>query len=121
MNRNYMFYGFIAVALLGIVGAAFLYFVQAPGADRFVQYIFNMLSVLGMLGTALWGLNKVHAQQENTELHIQEVKKQTNGSLTARDQRIKELEAENAELRVNSAVYEKELEIRLGDYNDNGQ
>jgi Co/Zn/Cd efflux system component len=99
-----MFLGFVGVIILGIVGALFLYIFQAPGADKFVSFIFNSLLVLSSAATMLWGLNKVHNQQEKTDEELKSIKAQTNGSLSARDERIRELENENAELRVEAAI-----------------
>jgi len=111
MNRNYMFYGFIAVVALAIVGAAFLFFVQSPGADKFVTYIFNILTMLGTIATLLWGLNKTHNQQDKMDSEILEVKKQTNGNLSSRDETIQKQNAEIVELRIKAAIAEKELEL----------
>jgi len=111
MNKNYMFIGFIAVAALGLVGAAFLFFVQSPSADKFVSYTFNTLSTIGAMGVAIWGLNKTHGQQEKLEGDINTVKEQTNGNLHKRDMKIEELKAMNAELMVQLAVAEKENEM----------
>lgn len=111
MNKNYMFIGFIAVGALGIVGAGFLIFVKSEGADKFIQYVFSILSVLGAMGVTLWGLNKTHDQQSNLEGEVKTVKEQTNGSLHRRDEQIEELKAINAELMVELAVVRKENEM----------
>lgn len=112
MNKNYMFLGFVCISALGIIGAAFLYLFNAPGVDRFVQYIFNSLMFMGTIATTLWGLNKAHNQQEKTMQEVEVVKAQTNGSLHTRDQRIKELENENSQLKMEKAVAETLLQER---------
>lgn len=111
MNKNYMFIGFIAVAALGMVGAGFLIFVKSEGADKFIQYVFSLLSILGAMGVTLWGLNKTHDEQANLKGEVQTVKEQTNGNLHKRDMQIEELKAQNAELMVQLAVTEKENEM----------
>lgn len=118
MNKNYMFLGFICVAGLGIIGAAFIFIFNAPGADKFVTYVFNTLITLGSIATMLWGLNKAHNQQEKTDKEVEIIKTQTNGSLTARDKRIKELEEENAQLKVEKAVATTTLELTNGINNE---
>lgn len=111
MNKNYMFIGFIAVGALGIVGAGFLIFVKSEGADKFIQYVFSLLSILGAMGVTLWGLNKTHDQQTNLEGEVRTVKEQTNGNLHKRDMQIEELKVMNAELMVQLAVAEKENQM----------
>lgn len=111
MNKNYMFIGFIAVAALGIVGAGFLIFVKSEGADKFIQYVFSLLSILGAMGVTLWGLSKTHDQQTNLEGEVKTVKEQTNGNLHRRDMQIEELKSQNVDLMVQLAVAEKENQI----------
>jgi hypothetical protein len=118
MNKNYMFFGFITVAALGIIGAAFLYLIQSPGADKFVAYIFNTLVMLGSIATMLWGLNKAHNQQEKTDAEVTVIKAQTNGQLHARDERIKELEEQLTQSRVREAVATTRIETVKDKSND---
>ncbi|PPF21037.1 hypothetical protein [Rathayibacter sp. AY1A7] len=91
MNRTAVFVTFAFLACVGLVGAIILSIHRPDALGGFVVLVGSLLgSVATFAGTA-YGLGRLNEK-------VDAVKHQTNGTLSARDERIAVLEAEKTAL-----------------------
>ncbi|MBO0983938.1 hypothetical protein [Rathayibacter sp. SD072] len=96
MNKTVMFVTFAALAGLGLVGALVLSIHRPDATATFTGLIVTVLGLVATAAGTFYGLGKVNEK-------LDEVKTQTNGNLSRRDDKIAEQEAELIELRAAAA------------------
>jgi hypothetical protein len=92
LNKTTVFVCFSALAAVGLIGAVVLAIHRPDATATFTSLIVTVLGIAASAAGTFYALGK---QGEKLE----EIKKQTNGNLTRRDDEIAALHAENAELR----------------------
>lgn len=91
MNKNVAFVVFGVLTLASIAGTVILQIHRPDATASFTTFVFQMLGLVVVAGGLGAGLNQV--QQK-----IETVQKQTNGTLSKKDDEIARLNAEVAEL-----------------------
>ena len=91
MNKTAAFIVFGVLSLAAIAGALILYIHRPDATASFTTFVFQMLGLVVVAGGLGAGLNSV--QQK-----IETVQRQTNGTLSRKDEEIARLNAEVAEL-----------------------
>jgi hypothetical protein len=96
MNKTAAFIAFACLAAVGIIGAAFITIHRPDATATFTSLI---VTILGLASTAAATFYALGKQGEKLE----EIKKQTNGNLSRRDEEIAALRDENARLQAEAA------------------
>jgi hypothetical protein len=98
MNKTVVFITFACLAGIALVGAVVLLIVRPDASATFIQLIVTVLGLVSVAAGTFYGLGK---QGEK----LDEIKTQTNGTLSKRDDIIANLQLELAEARgVNTPV-----------------
>ncbi|KQQ22868.1 hypothetical protein ASF48_06950 [Rathayibacter sp. Leaf299] len=92
MNKNVMFLAFSLLGGVGIVGTFILQIHRPDASATFTAFVATILGLTVTAAVTFYGLGKVNEK-------LDEVKTQTNGTLSKRDEKIAEQEAELIELR----------------------
>lgn len=96
MNRTAVFVTFSMLAGVGIVGALVLSIHRPDATATFIGLVVTILGLVATFAGTAYGLGRLGEK-------VEAVRHQTNGTLSARDERIAELEAEVRELHVKLA------------------
>jgi hypothetical protein len=81
MNKQVIFYIIAAIAALGVVGVIVLQVIRPDASATLINFVFTLLPVLAGFG----GLAAMQAQQNR---EIETIKKNTNGTLSRKDDEI---------------------------------
>lgn len=92
MNKTVAFVVIGIIALGGVLGSVILTLERPDATATFISQVVLLLGIVTTAAGTLYGLGKVGEK-------VEEIKKQTNGTLSRRDDKIDALEAELAELR----------------------
>lgn len=96
MNKTVVFISFAALAAVGLVGSVVLAIYRPDATATFTQLIVTVLGISASAAGTFYALGK---QGEKLE----KIEKQTNGSLTRRDDEIATLREENVRLLSQAA------------------
>ena len=99
MNKTAVFVTFAALAAIGIVGSVVLQIYRPDASANFTNLLVTVLGLSATAAGTFYGLGKANER-------IETVVKQTNGTLTAKDEEIKRLHAEKEELLERLAEHE---------------
>jgi len=91
MNKTAVFIVFAALAALGIIGTGLLLAFRPDATATFTAFIVQILGIAAVAAGTFYGFGKTNEK-------LEQVEKQTNGSLHRRDQEIERLTRENMEL-----------------------
>lgn len=94
MRKGLLFAGFVIVAVVGLVGVILIAHFRPDATATLLNAVTTILTLVSGFGILVYQLVKVNDKVNNVE-------QQTNGRLSSRDERIKNLEHELIKRGVN--------------------
>lgn len=120
MNKTMVYLAFIALIVIGLLGALLLLFIAPEHFGTFTGFILVLIGLATTFAGTLWSMGKTKEAVAEAKQHIEELKvdantkldvvqKQTNGTLTRLVEDNKKLSEEKAALQRRNAELEAAL------------